>query len=227
MRGYLQITFGPMFSGKTSRLIDLYKQYTYCNIPVIVINHADDNRYDNVLLSNHDDVKINCHKFLKISDFISNHYNILNNENLVILINEGQFFEDLYDNVEYLVNDLKKCVYVCGLDGDYKRNKFGSILDLIPICDKVSKLHSICSSCKDGTSAIFTHRISNDTQQKLIGTHTYQPLCRSCYNLKNNLESIFKLSIEIPEDSHVKLPDIPRIKKISQQKQEEILSFDC
>ena len=48
---YLELILGPMFSGKTSRLIDLYKQYTYCNIPVMVINHADDNRYDNVLLS--------------------------------------------------------------------------------------------------------------------------------------------------------------------------------
>ena len=44
--GYLELILGPMFSGKTSRIVNLYKQYTYCNIPVIVINHADDKRYE-------------------------------------------------------------------------------------------------------------------------------------------------------------------------------------
>ena len=38
----------------------------------------------------------------------------------VFLINEGQFFEDLYDIVNILVNMHKKRVYVCGLDGDFK-----------------------------------------------------------------------------------------------------------
>ena len=31
-------------------------------------------------------------------------------------INEGQFFDDLYEAVDYLVNTEKKKVYVCGLD---------------------------------------------------------------------------------------------------------------
>ena len=44
----------------------------------------------------------------------------------VFLINEGQFFEDLYDCVDSIVNKKKKKVYVCGLDGDYKRKKFGN-----------------------------------------------------------------------------------------------------
>ena len=40
----------------------------------------------------------------------------------VILINEGQFFKDLYKFVDYIVNSPQK-VYVCGLDGDFKRKK--------------------------------------------------------------------------------------------------------
>ena len=28
---YLEINLGPMFSGKTSKLIDIYKKYSYCN----------------------------------------------------------------------------------------------------------------------------------------------------------------------------------------------------
>ena len=183
--GYLEVILGPMFSGKTSRIINLYKQYRYCNIPVIVVNHSDDDRYDNELLSNHDNIKISCFKCKKIKEMITKHRDILSSQHVVILINEGQFFEDLYESVSYLVNDMDNCVYVCGLDGDYKTNKFGQMLDLIPICDKVNKLHSICVKCRNGKRAIFTNRITNDKEQKIIGVDTYQPLCRICYNLEN------------------------------------------
>ena len=43
---YLEIILGSMYSGKTSRLVEIYKQYKFCNIPVVVINHSVDTRYD-------------------------------------------------------------------------------------------------------------------------------------------------------------------------------------
>jgi thymidine kinase len=197
--GYLEIILGPMFSGKTSRIIDIYKQYKYCNIKVIVINYEDDNRYDNVLLSNHDNIKIECLKCHKIMDIIKNidfQDNI--NSPSVILINEGQFFDDLIESVDLLVNNYNKCVYVCGLDGDYKMNKFGTILDLIPLCDKVTKLNSICSNCKNGRSASFTYRKNNDTIQKVIGTNDiYEPVCRSCYFKLNNKIHNLKINLNL------------------------------
>ena len=79
----------------------------------------------------------------------------------------------------------KKTVYVYALDGDFKRNKFGSVLDLIPYCDKVKKLTSLCSICKNGTKAIFSHRLSEEEQQVVIGSDNYIPLCRKCYHEKN------------------------------------------
>jgi thymidine kinase len=98
----------------------------------------------------------------------------------VILINEGQFFPDLEEFVRTMLSQGKK-IYVCGLDGDYERKKFGQILDLIPICDKVIKLTSLCTICKDGTPGIFSKRISSETEQKVIGSKNYIPVCRKCY----------------------------------------------
>jgi thymidine kinase len=98
----------------------------------------------------------------------------------VILINEGQFFSDLYDVVLDMLSHNKK-VYICGLDGDFERKKFGQILDLIPLCDKVTKLTSLCSQCKDGTPGIFSMRLTTETQQTLVGSDNYIPVCRKCY----------------------------------------------
>ena len=30
--------------------------------------------------------------------------------------------------------------------------------------------------------SLFTHRLTNEVSQELIGTHNYIPLCRTCYN---------------------------------------------
>jgi thymidine kinase len=193
--GYLEIILGPMFASKTTRLVEIYKQCKFCNISVAVINHSIDNRYDDELLSTHDQVKIPCIKTDKLLDIYPNDICIDSdissipriNDKLkiatssVILINEGQFFSDLEEFVKNLLSNNKK-IYVCGLDGDFERKKFGQILDLIPLCDKVTKLTSLCSICKNGTPGIFSKRITNEKEQTVVGSDNYIPVCRSCYD---------------------------------------------
>ena len=80
-----------------------------------------------------------------------------------------------------MVENHNKIVYICGLDGDFKREKFGEILDLIPYCDKVTKLNSFCSKCRNGKKGLFSCRVSKETEQVVIGSDNYKPLCRKCY----------------------------------------------
>ena len=77
--------------------------------------------------------------------------------------------------------EQKKKIYICGLDGDFERKKFGQILNLIPLCDKVTKLTSLCSLCKNGTAGIFSKRITCEKEQTVVGSDNYIPVCRSCY----------------------------------------------
>jgi thymidine kinase len=182
--GYLELFIGPMFSGKTTRLVQLYKTYTYIRKKIAVINYADDKRYHDTLLSTHDKEMIPC----ILSHTLGDLWNDTTNESYaavreadVILINEGQFFPDLFDTVISMVETGGKCVYIAGLDGDFLRGKFGQLLDLIPYCDNLTKLQSLCSICKNGNKAIFSHRVSTETTQVVIGSDNYIPLCRSCY----------------------------------------------
>jgi len=194
--GYLEIIIGPMFSGKTSRLVEIYNQCKFCNISVAVINHAIDNRYDNELMSTHDKIKIPCIKTDKLMDLWMEKFNLSEVDNIprlndkinvaksnVVLINEGQFFPDLEEFVKLLLK-VDKQVYVCGLDGDFERKKFGQILELIPLCDKVHKLTSLCSLCKNGTKGIFSMRLTNEKEQTVVGSENYIPVCRECYKKK-------------------------------------------
>ena len=174
--GYLEIILGPMFSGKTSRLLNIYKKCLSEDIKCYVINYSEDKRYSENRLSTHNKKMIECNNCLLIKELLKK--DIIDN-NEVFLINEGQFFNDIYEAVHLLVDVYDKEVYVCGLDGDFKRNMFGDILRLIPICDKVTKLSAICESC--GDNAIFTKRLTKESEQKVIGSDNYIPVCRKCY----------------------------------------------
>ena len=183
MNGYLELILGPMFSGKTSKILDLYKQCEFSNIPVVVINHTSDKRYSETMLSTHDLKMIPCIQASSLCDAMEI-LEIKNkiNDSTVILINEGQFLNDLYEWTEMMIETNHKEIYICGLDGDFNRNKFGQILDLIPLCDKVTKLKSLCSMCKNGTKALFSLRVTEEKEQVLIGSDCYKPVCRACYN---------------------------------------------
>ena len=101
--GYLEIIIGPMFSGKTSRLLTIKRQYEVCDISCCLVNHIDDKRYHETLASTHDMIMTESLNLRNLS-FL---YEKLDQYD-VFLINEGQFFEDLFDVVVKLVEVHKK-----------------------------------------------------------------------------------------------------------------------
>jgi thymidine kinase len=167
-----------MFSGKTTRLINLYYHYKKKNKKVCVINFSEDKRYHDTMLSTHDKKMIPCIFTNKIGD-IWEHIS----QSEIILINEGQFFEDLYEEVFKMIELNEKKVYICGLDGDFLRKKFGNLSDLLPLCDEIIKLKATCNNCND--YAIFSHRITHEKTQIVIGSDNYIPVCRKCYYNEN------------------------------------------
>lgn len=178
--GYLAVYLGCMYAGKTSKLISIYNKNKTAGITTCVINYIEDKRYHDNKLSTHDRKMIECLSVRKIYDVFENDPNLLE-QTEAFIINEGQFFSDLYEVVKLLVNEHNKKVYVCGLDGDYQMRKFGQILDLVPICDEVVKLHAICTICK--APASFTKRITQETEQKVIGNNNHIPVCRMCHSI--------------------------------------------
>lgn len=199
--GYLEIIKGPMFSGKTTRIMDIYKKYTFCDIKTMVINYEKDTRYSDDMLSSHDQIMIPCIKALTLNDVVniadasaintsslpasvSGKHAIEFFEAKAILINEGQFFADIVEWVRLAVEKYHKNVYICGLNSDFKRQKFGNWLELEAISDNVILLHSFCSKCKR-RPAIFSHRLSKEREIEVIGSDCYIPVCRKCYNALN------------------------------------------
>ena len=183
-QGKLHLFIGPMYAGKTSKLIDVYEDCIENDEKCVILTHSTETRYSIDKLSTHDQKKVACFKHESIMEFMNEHNEIIEESN-TILIDESQFFSDLI-GVLRLVNMLHKRVFVFGLDGDFQQNKFGQILDLIPHCDTIEKLTAKCNMCED--QSIFSHRITESTEQVLVGSNdAYQSLCRHCYNTVNRI----------------------------------------
>ena len=188
--GYLSICCGCMFSGKTSWLMQQYKKYKFINKSIAVVNFDQDKRYHNSLLSTHDKQMIPCLQAHLLEDVMDD---LINAD--VILINEGQFFQDVYQVVMDLVENKKKIVHIAALDGDFQRNVFGDVLKLFPFCDDYIKLHALCGLCKNGNKASFSYRITHEANQVSIGSDNYIPLCRSCYERNKTMNTKSNVNI--------------------------------
>ena len=166
----LHLIIGPMFSGKTTELLRIANRLKSINNKILIVNYEEDKRYSIENVSTHNLIQMKC-KFTK--SLLTLNYDNYD----IICINEGQFFNDLVEFCNYYLNYNKK-IYICGLDGDINQQKFGNILDLIPISDSVVKLNAFCKICKNGTLAPFTKRLVESKEIKLIGTDEYMAVCR-------------------------------------------------
>lgn len=163
-----------MYSGKTTELMRQCKSLSSIDKKVLVVNHKFDVRCKDAVKS-HDNHTLKALKVKRLADIDER----LIEEHDVIAIDEAQFFEDLHSFVKFYET---KYIIVAGLSGDYKRQKFGQILDLIPYADNVQKLSAYCKICNDGTLAHFTKRITSNTELVVIGAQTeYMAVCRKHY----------------------------------------------
>lgn len=173
----IEIIIGSMFSGKSTEMIRRCDRYKCIGQTTLIINHSFDTRCADNLVQTHNNITSEAVKVQKLFDVDEK----LIADADVIGIDEAQFFEDLDNFIEY-IERFNKVVIVAGLDGDFKRNKFGKILDIIPKADYITKLTAMCSFCKDGTSAIFSAKIEKDDKIIDVGAaEKYLPVCRKHY----------------------------------------------
>jgi len=177
----LELIIGPMFAGKSTEAIRRVLSLQLQGISYLVITSVCDTRYDpsGESISTHSGERIPAtavsalHSVLFTDDLAKATY---------VIIEEAQFFPDLYKVVMEMVENRGKHVLVFGLDGDSERRPFGQVLDLIPVADKYTKLHAECRFCGDGTAALFTKRFSGATEQVSVGgEESYKAVCRKHY----------------------------------------------
>ena len=192
----LEVVMGPMFSGKTTYILNKIEQIEDSkSTDYILIKPKIDNRYEDEsskstmqYITSHDRKKKECTSVESLIEIIDSlKVDLINKfkefRNLYIIIDEAQFFDDLVSFCERSLEISSKTnikLLICGLDGDYERKPIGHILDVVPLSDSVLKLTGKCSFCNE--KSIFSKRRICNTEQVLIGgEEAYQPVCRYHY----------------------------------------------
>lgn len=174
----IEVILGCMFSGKSTELLRRTDRYKAIGKNVLLINHIYDTR-TNKSIRTHSDIKQTAIK----TDRLLNIFKLkVFNTSDVIGIDEAQFFPDLLEFIKR-TERLNKIIIIAGLDGDYKREPIGQILQVIPLCDHVVKLTAMDMIDKDGSPAIFSKRIvKNNNDQVLVGSNeSYVAVSRGNY----------------------------------------------
>ena len=180
--GKIKLIIGPMFSGKSTRLIETVRKYSFKNKKTILINFIGDIRYSSESqIVTHDQIKYDSLQCKLLNEKIS----ILENYD-VIGIDEGQFFADLIPICEKLCFD-GKIVVVAALSGDFLMKPFPNVAELISKADKIKLMKAYCFYCHK--VAGFSLRIVDSKETILIGaSEAYRPVCKGCYYKYNNLK---------------------------------------
>lgn len=170
----LELIIGSMYSGKSTELMRRVKRVKSIGMRCLVINHSNDTRVEGDFVQSHDGstlaaVKTNDLLLVNIKPYDT------------IAIDEAQFFQNLRVAVMLMVETHNKHVIVAGLSGDYLRQSFGEILQLVPLADDVEYKRALCKRCAHpGRPASFTKRVSEETETVSVGS-TYMAVCRVCY----------------------------------------------
>ena len=217
--GKIVLILGPMFSGKSTRLIETIRKCVYKNKKTIMIKFIGDQRYTKKSeVVTHDQIKydsIDCKSLTESFDLLKD-YDIIG-------IDEGQFFPDLVEICEKLAH-LNKTIYIAALNGDFRMEPFPVIARIIPKADKIKLLKAYCFNChKD---AKFSLRIVQSNETVLIGAgEAYKPACRECHKYFSDEREKGNLNInKIIEAENNKQKEIKEKKIID--KDESSLSGD-
>lgn len=196
----LYLCFGPMFSGKTTTLINLIniinpfikdKEHIFYKC----VNHNKDVRVLNDFLSSHNKILNNVYNCDKYEHLCRDELlkPIEKKRTTLLLIDESQFFNDLYEFIKILYTeehyaDKNIIIFCFSLNSDFKRNVFGQTHLLIPFATHVEILKGKCDYCNSTsiTSHLREHSSSSNTNIIIGGIDKFIPLCNLCY-LKNNL----------------------------------------
>ena len=179
----LDLILGPMFAGKSSALIARVRRARALGWKTLLLTSALDTRYGEGDVVTHDKDRVSA---VGVKGLMTCLGTPEYTEARLIVIEEAQFFVDLVAFVRYAVEKDGKDVVAVGLDGDSDRRPFGSVLELVPLADTVTKLTALCKRCGDGTEALFSAALKGDHDRgsgviHVGGEESYEPLCRRHY----------------------------------------------
>ncbi len=177
LKGSIEVICGSMFSGKTEELIRRLRRAEIAKLKVEIFKPQSDSRYSENAIVSH-----NANTIASTPVDHSSAILLYGGNSQVVGIDEAQFFDDELPEVCTKLANKGIRVIVAGLDMDFSGKPFGPIPQLMAIAEEVTKVQAVCVKC--GGPALYSYRLVENNSRFLLGEkESYEPRCRTCYNL--------------------------------------------
>ncbi len=184
-KGKLTVIAGPMFAGKTTKLLTLFSVLSNLDYSVLCFK-AEAKKVNGMgHTKSHDErplpvIYVSMDQPEKILQYVGK------DGIQKVIIDAVHFFPK--ERILKIVHSLlaqRIDVYVNGVIFDYRKQEFGATRALMNIADECLELFSICVRC--GSKAPYTERISGGTQQAVGTTGAkraeYIAVCETCHRV--------------------------------------------
>ncbi|MFH0853152.1 MAG: thymidine kinase [bacterium] len=176
--GWLEMIFGPMFSGKTEELIRRLKIAKIGKQIVQAFKPKRDTRFKPDELNTHGGLEWQAIEVETAQEILDK----LSPDTQVVGIDEAQFFPDP-DELDRVCEELARRgirVIVTGLDLDYKADPFEVTMLLVAKSEFPEKFLAVCRKC--GNVAARSQRLTDSLERiRVGGKDDYEPRCRHCF----------------------------------------------
>ena len=180
--GWVELIIGPMFSGKTGELIRRMTLAQIAKQEIVIFKPNIDVRFSPSHIVGRGSGKMPCIPIhtKNYKDSRGRDVMALAKDSSVVGFDESQFFSlGLVAICDRLAKDGKRVV-VAGLDSDYMRKPFETIVQLVSSAEYVDKMRAICVMC--GNPAHLNKRVISSPSRVAIGdTDMYEARCRNCF----------------------------------------------
>lgn len=174
--GWIEVICGSMFSGKTEELIRRLKRALYGKQKVQVFKPNIDNRYDELAVVSHSQLKIIATPIQRADQILQ----YLKPETAVVGIDEIQFLGPEVVGVVETLAARGVRVICAGLDQDFQGKPFEPMPQLLAVAEYITKELAICVVC--GNPANRSQRISDSKELVVVGAAgAYEARCRKCH----------------------------------------------
>jgi thymidine kinase len=174
--GWIEVICGSMYSGKTEELIRRLKRALYGQQRVQVFKPQIDNRYDELAVVSHSQLKISATSVQNALQILQ----AVEADTKVVGIDEVQFFGMELVSVVQVLASRGLRVICAGLDQDYQGKPFEPMPQLLAIAELITKELAICVVC--GNPANRSQRLAYSEERVVVGAAgAYEARCRKCH----------------------------------------------
>jgi thymidine kinase len=167
---------GPMWSGKTSRLVAVIDRYRLKKSHVICFKPQIDGRYSKTEIATHSGSSIPA---IAVSNGEQILQHVYESKAEFVFVDEAFMIDGCADALFKLFKENFP-IYVSSIELSANLNTFSEMEKILSYATKVEKCSAVCVEC--GEDAYLTHRKVHSIEEISVGgADTYEPLCWSCH----------------------------------------------